>query len=93
MSLSGLFALLRGELRLTVELLFVGVIVRPAGLHGLCSGLRSLPFERVLFVKGELARVDGGLEESDGLLRLFDAKGSRDEGFVVSAGLGVTGDG
>lgn len=65
------------------------MFARPAGLHGLCSGFRSLPFERVLFAKGEVARVDGGLDESDGLLRLFDARGNRDEGFAASGGLGA----
>jgi hypothetical protein len=63
---------------------FIGVTARPAGLQGLCSGLRSLPLESGLPVKGEFAREDGGLDESDGLLSLFAANGNRDEGFVVS---------
>jgi hypothetical protein len=40
-------------------------------------------------VKGEFARVDGGLDESDGLLRLFDARGNRDADFAGSGGLGA----
>ena len=86
-SFGGLFALLRGDWRIDVGVVMVGVAARPAGLHGLCSGFRSLPFESVLLVKGELARVDGGLDESDGLLNLFDATGNRDDGFVDSSGL------
>ncbi len=70
-------------------MVLVGVFARPAGLHGLWSGFRSLPFDRVLLVKGEFARVDDGLDESDGLLRLFDARGNRDEDFASSGGLGA----
>jgi hypothetical protein len=89
LSFSGLFALPRGEWRTVVLVVLVGVFARPAGLHGLCSGFRSLPFDSVLFVKGEFARVESGLEESDGLLRLFDARGKRDVDFAGSGGLRV----
>lgn len=82
------WALLRGDLRV-VEWLLVGVVARPAGLQGLCSALRSLPLERSLLLKGEFARLDGGLDESDRLLRLFDATGIRDEDVETSGRSGV----
>ena len=69
---------------MVVVIVLVGVLALPAGLHGLCSGFRSLPFDSVLLVKGEFARVESGLEESDGLLRLFDARGNRDVDFAGS---------
>ena len=72
-----------------VDVEFVGVIARPAGLHGLCSGLRDLVFDCVLVVNGEFGRVDEELEEFDGLLRLFDANGNREEDFAASTGLPV----
>ena len=54
------FLLPRGDERGVLSL-FVGVIERPAGLHGLCSGFRSFPFESVFVAKGEFARVEGKL--------------------------------
>jgi hypothetical protein len=44
---------------------FVGVTARPAGLQGLWSGFGGFPFASFLVEKGEFARVDGILEESD----------------------------
>jgi hypothetical protein len=76
---SGLFALPRGELRVGVRTRDVGVVARPAGLHGRCSGLRFLPFETDFVLNGEFARLDGILEESEELLSLFDDTGNRDE--------------
>ena len=69
----------------------VGVIAGPVGLHGLCSAFRDLPFETVLMLKGEFARVDDELDESDGLPTFFDAKGSREEDLSGSDGLEVLG--
>jgi len=73
------FLLPRGDERGVLSL-FVGVIERPAGLHGLCSGFRSFPFESVFVAKGEFARVEGKLDESDELLSLWDGLGKREGG-------------
>jgi hypothetical protein len=78
--LSGVLALLRGEVLVGVLARFVGVIERPAGLKGLCSGFRSFPFESVFCANGEFARVEAILEELEEILDLFDAVGIRDAG-------------
>jgi hypothetical protein len=46
---------------------FVGVMARPrpAGLQGLWPGFEGFPFASFLVEKGEFARVEGRLEESD----------------------------
>jgi len=77
-------ALPLGDWCVGVAVWLVGVVERPAGLHGLCSPLRGLPFERDLVVYGELERVDVGLDVSEGMLDFLEAKGNRDEGFVLS---------
>ena len=67
---------------------FVGVVDRPAGLHGLCSFL-NLPFESALVANGELDRVEVGLDVSDWRLFFLEVMGSRDVGFGCGCGLEV----
>jgi hypothetical protein len=87
--LSGVLALLRGgEVLVGVLARFVGVIERPAGLKGLCSAFRSFPFERDFCAKGEFARVEGILEESEDEFLLFDAVGSRDVSWAAADNFG-----
>ena len=80
------FLLPRGDER-GVFSLVVGVMERPPGLHGLWSGFRSLPFESVFVAKGEFARVEGKLDESDELLSLLEGMGKR-EGACTADGMG-----
>lgn len=76
---SGLLALPRGDRPVGVFERFVGVMARPAGLQGLWSGFGSFPFESFFVANGELARVEGKLEESDEPLSRCVALGSRDD--------------
>jgi len=87
--LSGVLALLRGgEVLVGVLARFVGVIERPAGLKGFCSAFRSFPLESDFCAKGEFARVEGILEESEDVLPLFDAVGSRDVSWAAADNFG-----
>ncbi len=76
---SAFLTLPRGDERGVLSL-FVGVMERPAGLQGLCSGFRSFPLDRFFVANGEFARVEGKLDESDELLSRFDGIGRRDGG-------------
>ena len=53
-------------------------MARPAGLQGLWSGFVGFPFAIFFVEKGEFARVEGKLEESDDPLSRFAALGNRD---------------
>jgi hypothetical protein len=75
----GLFDLPRCPRPVGVFSRFVGVMARPAGLQGLWPGFGGFPFASFLVEKGEFARVEGRLEESDEPpLSRFVALGRRD---------------
>lgn len=76
---SGVLPLPRGDRPVGVLDRFVGVIARPAGLQGLWSGFGAFPFDSFLDEKGEFARVEGRLDESEEPLKRFVALGMRDD--------------
>jgi hypothetical protein len=74
---SGLLALPRGEWLVGAGVRLVGVVDRPAGLHGLCAAFRNFPFERAFVANGEFDRVEVRLDESDALLGFLPADGGK----------------